>query len=86
MVSRLGRSLIFFFTAILALAQDGGSISGTITDTTGASAPGVKITLVNPATGLSQVVLSGADGAYTFVSLPAGEYGLSAEKNGKAAS
>jgi hypothetical protein len=82
MVSRLGSSLIFFLTATLAFAQDRGSISGTITDTTGASAPGVKITLVNPGTGLSQTVLSGTDGTYTFVSLRAGEYSLSAEKSG----
>ena len=78
----LGLSFVIFFAATLAFAQDRGSISGTITDTTGAGAPGVKVTLLNPSTGLSQAVVSGSDGAYTFVSLRAGEYNLSAEKPG----
>ena len=60
MASKLGPLLVFFFAACVAFAQDRGSISGAITDTSGASAPGVKVTLLNPATGLSQAVVSGS--------------------------
>src|SRR5947209_7157122 len=78
-----GNFLLFFFCATFAaFAQDRGTITGTVTDSTGAAVPAAKLTLQNPATGLAQSLLSGNDGAFRFLSLPAGRYNVSTEKPG----
>ncbi len=63
-------------------AQTTGTISGTITDTSGAVVPGVKITVTNTATGLSQTTTTSGTGYYTVVNLPGGVYDVTAEKEG----
>ncbi len=68
--------------ATAALAQDRGSVTGTITDTTGAAVPGAKVTIINPDTGLSQSVVSTAEGGYTFALLPVGRFSLAVEREG----
>jgi Carboxypeptidase regulatory-like domain len=68
--------------APLGLSQDRGSVSGTITDASGAVVPGAVVTLRNPATGFSQNFASLANGEFSFQSLPAGEYTLTIEKPG----
>ena len=60
--------------------QTTGTISGTITDATGAVIPGAKITLTNKATGQSQTTTTNSAGYYIFPNLPAGTYDVSAEK------
>src|ERR1700690_3014703 len=57
-----------------------GSITGTVTDATGAAVPAVQVTLTNSATGATQTVTTGADGLYSFVNLNPGEYRIDAEK------
>jgi len=54
---------------------DRGSISGTVTDSTGAVIPNVKIMLVQSATGVlfANTMTDGA-GRYSFVNLPIGSY------------
>jgi len=64
------------------LAQDRGSISGTLTDTSGAAVPGASITLRNPSTGLTRAFISGSDGGYNFESLSTGTYHITVEKPG----
>ena len=75
-----------FFSILLAsipaFAQDRGTITGTVTDSSGALVSGARATLKNPDTGLTQSQASAADGAYTFASLPAGKYNLTVEKEG----
>jgi hypothetical protein len=81
--SHNSRILLWFtFAAAAALAQDRGTVTGSVTDSTGAAVPAAKVTLQNPATGLTQSAVSSAEGVYTFVYLPAGMYTLSAEKEG----
>ena len=59
--------------AMGALAQDAtGRIVGTITDPSGAVVPGAKITAVNVATSLRHDTLSGPNGAFQILALPAG--------------
>jgi hypothetical protein len=80
----------FFFTWILILcaanvlhAQAGrGSISGLVTDPTGAIVPGTKITLVDQATGTTQHSVTTAAGLYSFVSLNPGVYKVTASMTG----
>ncbi len=64
----------------LAAQSTFGSITGTVTDATGAAVPGATVTLTNSGTGQTQAVTTGADGLYTFVNLNPGEYRVDAEK------
>jgi hypothetical protein len=66
----------------LCLAQDRGTITGAVTDPSGSSIPGTKVTFVLPATGLTQTAETGADGGYTFVNLVSGLYTIRAEAEG----
>jgi hypothetical protein len=70
-------------TATIARAQAGrGSISGTVTDPSGAVVSGAKVTLSNHATGLTQHAVTAAAGQYTFISLNPGQYQVTAIQKG----
>ena len=56
-------------------AQTGAaSITGLVTDSTGAAAPGVTVTATNKATNVEYVGTSNAAGNYTITALPVGTY------------
>jgi hypothetical protein len=59
-----------------------GSISGDVTDSTGAALPGVTITATNTATGAARSVVSGRAGLFSFPLLPVGLYAVAAELAG----
>jgi len=65
-------------------AQAGaGELTGVVTDATGAVVPGVRVDLVNSATGVARQTLSSSAGIYRFVSLPiVGTYTLTAQQQG----
>ncbi len=66
-----------------AIAQvDRGTITGTVTDQSGAVVPGVAITITNVATGVSNNATTSAAGVYVVPLLPPGKYRLAAEKEG----
>src|SRR5438132_1144005 len=66
-----------------AFAQsERGTISGTVTDSTGAVVPGAKVTVTNPATNVTIAVTTTDTGTFTVPSLLAGEYSVRAEKEG----
>ena len=66
-----------------ALAQAGrGSISGLVTDPSGAIVPGAKITALDHATGVAQHTVTSAGGLYSFVSLNPGVYKVTASMKG----
>ncbi|HET8549478.1 MAG TPA: TonB-dependent receptor [Bryobacteraceae bacterium] len=69
-------------TAFPALAQDRGTITGTVTDPTGAAVQDAVVTARNTNTGLTQTAKSGHDGSYSLLYLPVGSYVVSAEKAG----
>ncbi len=71
--------LAFLFVTLLLIvpalhAQFGGSLNGTVTDTTGAVIPGATITLTNPATQVTKTATSNDSGFYTFTELAPGNY------------
>src|SRR5579884_2957722 len=75
--------LLISVAAISAFAQAGrGSISGTITDTSGAVVPGVQVVLLDKETGATQHTVSSSAGLYSFVSLNPGEYQVTASHGG----
>ena len=75
--------------ALLALASlafgqlgNSGTITGIVTDSTGASVPSAKVTAINPATGIKTTVTSDQVGNYSTPALNLGTYTLQVEKEG----
>ncbi len=63
-------------------AQENASITGTVTDQTGAAVPGVTITVTQTRTGESRTTQSGGAGLYTIPALAIGTYDLKATAAG----
>jgi len=59
-----------------------GSVTGTVTDNTGAAVPGAEVKVVSDETGLSRTVVTSDDGNFTASELPPGRYTLAVTKNG----
>ncbi len=70
------------FGAGTGMAQDRGTISGIVTDSSGAAIPGANVSALNPATNLAQTVVTSDDGTYNFLYLQVGNYTVTAEKPG----
>jgi hypothetical protein len=68
--------------AIPALAQNFGSIGGSVRDQSGAVIPNAAVTATNTATGVATRVASLTDGQYLFTSLVPGTYDISVEAPG----
>lgn len=82
-VVRLSRLCVPFLFILLTSSPDGlaqgfGSISGTISDQTGAVVPSVTVTATQTKTGAKTIVESNGSGAYVFPSLPPAEYSIAA--------
>jgi hypothetical protein len=58
------------------------TVSGTITDPSGAVVPSVSVTIVSQGTGLKRSALTDSSGEYRFAGLPTGNYSLRMEKTG----
>ncbi|MGA2050733.1 MAG: carboxypeptidase regulatory-like domain-containing protein, partial [Terracidiphilus sp.] len=58
------------------------TLSGTVTDPSGAVVPGVSVTIVGQGTGLKRSVLTDKTGEYRFAGLPTGDYSVRVEKTG----
>lgn len=77
---RLAAVLAVLFS-IAAWAQTQlATVSGAITDPSGAVVPGARVTVVNQGTGLKRSVLTDAAGEYRFAGLPTGMYSLRISK------
>src|SRR5512135_412171 len=59
-----------------------GTISGTVSDSSGAVLPGAKIEILNEGTGAVRTVNTGADGHYSAPSLGVGNYRITASMTG----
>ena len=64
------------FSAGIVRADVTGSVSGTVHDSSQAVVTGAHITITNVQTNLKQETVSGSDGTYRILSLPAGTYRL----------
>jgi Carboxypeptidase regulatory-like domain len=68
---------------IASHAQDfRGRLNGTVTDNTGSVLPGVTVTTSSPALIQPQMQVTGVDGSFRFLALPAGTYDLTFELSG----
>ncbi|HTX15954.1 MAG TPA: carboxypeptidase regulatory-like domain-containing protein, partial [Candidatus Baltobacteraceae bacterium] len=63
----------------VARAGEGGSISGTVTDATGAVVPKATVTATDTDTGIRQTVVTDDKGFYSLLDLPIGHYELGVE-------
>jgi len=72
-----------FLSGIATFGQAGrGSISGTVSDPSGAIVPGAKMVLLNRATGVIQHTVTSGAGLYSFISLNPGTYKVTASQTG----
>ena len=65
-----------------AVSVNGGSIQGTITDSTGAVVPHAQILVTNPQTGSKKTLITDGAGLYTFGPVNPGEYHLAVTSAG----
>ena len=83
-----GKGLSFLVAAIVLLVQAAhgqttfGSITGTVTDQSGAVVPNAKVTIVNENTGLERQVLSSQTGVFNVPDLNVGTYRVRVEAPG----
>ena len=83
MKSRLLWFCIFAFCVPVALfAQDTASITGTVTDPTGAAIPGAQVTLTSVEHGINRSATANSTGDYLFAALPIGSYNLTVAASG----
>lgn len=66
----------------LSLFAQSSSLSGTVTDASGAAVPDAVITLTNSETSAVRRGVSAANGDYSFLQMPPGTYKLEAQKPG----
>ncbi len=75
--------ILFLCASSVALAQAGrGSISGLVSDPSGAIVSGATVTALDHATGVSLHTVTSAGGLYSFISLTPGNYVVTASQKG----
>jgi Carboxypeptidase regulatory-like domain/TonB-dependent Receptor Plug Domain len=75
--------LLVALAAVAISAQTStSSITGTVSDSTGALVPGATVTATNEATGVSQTQTTTDAGLYAFPALPVGAYTIKIEHSG----
>jgi hypothetical protein len=85
MRSILSFLLVFVFSAMFSTLQaqsNSGSISGAVTDPSGAVVPGATVTIENPVSGYLRTTQTDSGGRYQFSNLPFNPYHLSAKASG----
>src|SRR5579862_5723568 len=86
--SVLSRFPVFVAAAFLGFlplglrADSGGTITGIVTDPSGAVVPGAKVDIQNPVTSYERSHLTGEDGKFTFSNVPPNPYHLTVTAQG----
>jgi hypothetical protein len=76
-------AILFVFATPSSSAQvDAGSITGTVTDISGADIPGVKVDLLNENTGVTASTITDGGGNYTFAPVRIGTYTVTLQGTG----
>ena len=71
-------ALMVLALPLVGAAQTGtGSVTGTVTDPSGETLPGVTVTITNESTGAARSTVTDSAGRYDFANVVAGSYGLS---------
>ena len=80
MILRIVLGLLTFCATVWA--QDTASITGTITDPSGAAVPNAQVTVTNAEHGINRSTTSNGSGDFLFSSLPIGSYDLAVTAEG----
>src|SRR5579862_1367431 len=75
-------AILALFAAALSGQESRGTISGAVTDPSGAAIPGAKITVTEIQTGTKVPTVSDSGGQYTAAFLLPGEYEIAVESQG----
>src|ERR1700732_4416085 len=75
-VSMVFLAVVTFLSATILRADVTGSVLGVVHDSSGAVVAGAKIVATNVQTNFKQETVSGTDGAFRILALPAGTYKL----------
>src|SRR5882757_6888668 len=78
----LALSLVLMSCNLISAQVNTATITGVVTDTSGAALPGTKITLVNTGTNSTVTVKSNGSGLFTIPQLQPGDYKARAEHSG----
>ncbi|MDQ2949853.1 MAG: carboxypeptidase-like regulatory domain-containing protein [Acidobacteriota bacterium] len=70
------------FVVYLSAQSTDATVTGTISDSSGGSIPGVTVTSVNTKTGVIGTAKTNSAGVYLFAALEPGSYKLSAKHQG----
>jgi Carboxypeptidase regulatory-like domain len=73
---------VLFIFATFAQQTDNGSLNGAITDQNGDAVPNANVTLTNVGRGSKKTTTTNAEGRYSFIVLPLGEYKIKVEATG----
>ena len=75
--------ILLLLLPALAWGQgSGGTINGTVTDSTGAVIPGAQIEVTNIENGVVTNTETGVNGVYYLPNMPVGQYNIAAESDG----
>ncbi len=75
-------AMVFVFVASAQTTVSTGSISGTVTDPTGAAIAGAKVTITNKATAQATTTTTSSGGSYNSGALIPGDYEVRVEQSG----
>ena len=82
-LSTLALCLLLALAAVIGYAQAPvGTITGTVTDATGAVVPGASITVTNKATSVARTLTANAEGLFSAPALVPGDYEVRVEMQG----
>jgi hypothetical protein len=73
---------ILSLAALCAHAQNAGSVSGTVSDPTGAVVPGATVNLSNASSGLDRSTMTDDQGHFAFTNIPFNPYKVTVTANG----
>ncbi len=80
-------ALVLFVSTLLVPARaqseaGGATVTGTVSDPTGAAVPGAKVTLNSEQTGFTRMLETTGSGLYSFVRVPVGRFSLTVDRSG----
>ena len=73
---RISLLVVIATSCVAARAQDTASITGTVTDSSGAAVPNAQVAVKNSEHGINRSSTSNGSGDFLFASLPIGSYDL----------
>ena len=74
--------VVLLLTSLASAQSFRGSITGTVSDSSGAAIAGADVKVVSADTGLTRTVTTNSDGFYTASELPPGNYSVTISKSG----